>query len=213
MIKKVIGILLLQSMLLIAQNANIHHNLNVKISPEKSSIEVVDEMTIKSEILTEKFVFTLNSSLSVNIITPNLKLELTKKSFLAEDIGMDRDDAEKKSSLLLNEYTISGFNQKNDLNIKMNYSGIIDSPIEQSEENYQRGFSESPGIISEIGVYLAGSTYWVPTVEDQMVTFSLETSLPVLWRTVSQGRRTEDKIEDQSHIDIWESNSHKKKCF
>ncbi len=61
---------------------------------------------------------------------------------------MDRDNAEKKSSLLLNEYSISGFNQKNDLNIKMKYSGIIDSPIEQSEENYQRGFSESPGIIS-----------------------------------------------------------------
>ena len=213
MIKKIIGNLILLSMILVAQNANIHHSLNVKIVPEKSSIEVIDEMIIKPEILNEKFVFTLNSSLSVNIITPNLKLELTKKEFLADDIGMDRDDAEKQSSLLLNEYTISGFDQKKDLNIKMNYSGIIDSPIEQSEENYQRGFSESPGIISDIGIYLAGSTYWIPTIEDEMVTFTLETSLPPLWRTVSQGKRTEDKIEDQSHTDIWESNSPQEEVF
>ncbi len=41
----------------------------------------------------------------------------------------------------------------------------------------------------------------------------METSLPVLWRTVSQGRRTEDKIEDQSHIDIWESNSPQEEVF
>ncbi len=50
MIKKVIGILLLQSILLIAQNANIHHNINVKISPEKSSIEVVDEIISSRDI-------------------------------------------------------------------------------------------------------------------------------------------------------------------
>ena len=213
MIKKIIGILLVQSLVLLAQSANIHHNIKAKIFTEESAVSVVDDLTIKSEILQEKFVFTLNHSLDLDLLTPELKIELTKKSFPANDIGMDRDDSEGTSTLLLNEYSISGFDKNKDLNIKLMYSGKIDSPIEQTEENYQRGFSESPGIISELGVYLAGSTYWVPTVKDQLVSFTLTCELPDLWRSVSQGKRTEDKIENMKHTDVWDSNTPQEEIF
>ena len=176
---------------LFAQSPNIHHELYVKIIPELSFIEVVDTVTVNSKILGDRFSFTLNEAFNVELLTNELNVELTRKSFPAEDIGMDRDDAEAENKLLLNEFTISGIDKNKDLSFKLKYSGTINSPIEQSEENYQRGFSESPGIISELGVYLAGSTYWIPTVEDEMVSFNLTTELPLLWRTVSQGERTE----------------------
>ena len=185
MIKKIIGLFLVFSIIVFAQETNIHHDLKVKIVPNESSIEVVDEITLKSGFVKTDFIFTLNELLKVELLSTELKLEMTKKSFSSNDIGMDRDDTESEAKLLLNEYKISGFDEKTNSKIRLKYSGKIESPIEQSEENYQRGFSESPGIISELGIYLAGSTYWIPTVEDEMVTFNLMTELPSNWKTVS----------------------------
>ena len=74
-----------------------------------------------------------------------------------------------------------------------------------SAENYARGFSESPGIISDIGVYLAGSTYWVPYFNDDLITFNLTAKTPAGWKTVSQGTRTKDEDVNGVHIDRWES--------
>jgi aminopeptidase N len=196
-----------------AQSTNIHHELNVKIIPQQSFIEVVDDVTVNSRILGDRFSFTLNEAFNVELLTEGLNVELTKKSFPAKDIGMDRDDAKSEIKLLLNEFTISGIDKNNDLNFQLKYFGTINSPIEQSEENYQRGFSESPGIISALGVYLAGSTYWIPTVEDQMVSFNLTTELPSIWRTVSQGERIRDDVLDETHVDTWKSLTPQEEVF
>jgi hypothetical protein len=211
--KRILLLLTLLTFSLSAQNADIHHVLNVKIEPSESYIEVLSNITIKTNLLDENLTFTINEALNLELLSEDLTLELTKKSFIAHDIGMDRDDAKSKSSLRLNEYKITGFNNKADLTVKLRYFGRIDSPIEQSEENYQRGFSESPGIISDLGVYLAGSTYWVPSFYEEMVTFNLTTELPVLWRTVSQGKRTLDTIIDEKHIDTWNSPTPQEEIF
>lgn len=213
MIKKTIFILITFTFTFFAQQTNIHHNLKTKLDPTTSYIEVVDEILIKTPLLKDKLIFTLNESLFVEEISDNVQLKVIKRSFPAKDIGMDRDDANSKSDLILNEYAISEFDNTTDLIFTIKYSGKIDSPIEQSEENYQRGFSESPGIISNLGVYLAGSTYWVPTFEDEMVSFNLTTELPTLWRTVSQGKRIEDKVEGEIHIDIWNSPTPQEEIF
>ena len=204
---------ILFSAILIAQQTNIHHNLKTKIDPSQSYLDVVDEITVKTPLLKDKLSFTLNESLFVETVSDNVKIEVTKRSFLAKDVGMDKDDVESESKLLLNEYTILDFDKTADLTFTIKYSGKIDSPIEQSEENYQRGFSESPGIISDLGVYLAGSTYWVPTIDDELATFNLTTKLPSLWRTVSQGKRIEDKVEGEIHIDTWESPTPQEEIF
>jgi hypothetical protein len=196
-----------------AQNTNIHHELNVKIIPQQAYIEVVDDVTVSSKILSDSFSFTLNEAFNVELLTEGLNVDLTKKSFPAKDIGMDRDDTESESKLHLNEFTITSIDKNKDLSFKLKYSGTINSPIEQSEENYQRGFSESPGIISALGVYLAGSTYWIPTVEDQMVSFNLTTELPSLWRTVSQGKRIRDDVLEETHVDTWESPTPQEEVF
>jgi len=85
--------------------------------------------------------------------------------------------------------------------------------MEQSEENYQRGFSESPGIIDTIGIYMAGSTYWVPVFEDKLMTFTLTTELPKGWKNVTQGKRLLDEIKSDKHIDTWVCNSPQEEVF
>lgn len=205
--------LLVFSVSLFAQETNLYHNLKVNINPSNSSIEVVDELMVNSVLLNEELSFTLHDNFSVELLTKGLKLEIIKQSFPANDIGMDRDDAESESTLKLNEYLVTGFDKEKDITLKLKYSGKISSPIKQSEENYQRGFSESPGIISDLGIYLAGSTYWVPTFEDEMVSFNLTTELPEGWKNVTQGKRTDEKTENGIHTDTWDSPTPQEEVF
>ncbi len=212
-IKKIFIALLVFAFSLFAQEAKIHHKLNVKINPTESKINVVDQITFNKTFLIKDIEFSLNENMGLKLISKDAKISLIEKAVMLEDIGMDRDNAEEKSSLKVNKYVISDFIPNADLKIIIEYSGKIESPIKQSEENYQRGFSESPGIISDLGIYLAGSTYWIPTVKDELVSFELTTELPKDWKTVSQGKRTEDKSESNFHIDTWDSPTPQEEIF
>ncbi|MCB9248579.1 MAG: hypothetical protein H6613_08540 [Ignavibacteriales bacterium] len=58
---------------LFAQQANIHHNLNVKISPETSYIEAVDEITISEKLLIDDLIFSLHENLDLQLLSGDLK--------------------------------------------------------------------------------------------------------------------------------------------
>jgi len=111
---------------------------------------------------------------------------------------MDRDIA--NSDLDLTKWEILILNDSKNCNIS--YKGKIESALEQSNANYQRGFSESPGIISSKGIYLAGSTYWIPTFPEILNTFKLTTILPEKWKSVSQGKRISHSDDGNVHTDI-----------
>lgn len=194
-----------------AQSTPYHHELNVKIIPNSSFIEVTDIVTISESQLKKELKFKLHYALEVG---QNEAITRLAEDAEAEDIGMDKDDAGSKSRLKLNVYEVLvPKDHKGDLKLTLSYKGKIDSPVEQSEENYARGFSESPGIIFEKGVYLAGSTYWVPYFNDEMVSFNLTTELPNEWKTVSVGKRTLDENNENSHLDKWESPTPQEEIF
>ncbi|MCK5343834.1 MAG: hypothetical protein KAR20_10545, partial [Candidatus Heimdallarchaeota archaeon] len=169
-------------------------------------VEVTDEIIIPESMLNKELIFTLHNALTVSILTPGLEIEKINEGINAEDVGMDREETESSEVLKLNEYRIIfPESHTGDLIVSIKYSGKIESPIEQSEENYARGFSESPGIIADIGVYLAGSTYWVPHFNDDLITFNLTSSTPTGWKTVSQGTRAKSEDVSGQHVDLWES--------
>lgn len=194
-----------------AQSPLIHHELNVVIKPDMSLLEVTDEVTIDKSLVKDGLQFKLHNALSVE---PSEMITKLDKQVDAEDIGMDLDDSGTKSDLKLNVYAIK-FSPNNSGNLKLilKYKGKIESPVKQSKENYARGFSESPGIIWEKGVYLAGSTYWVPYFGDELVSFNLTTTLPDSWKTVSVGTRTLDEKKNGQHIDKWESPTPQEEIF
>ncbi len=189
-----------------AQAPLIHHEINAQVDPITSAVMVSDEITIPADKLSGDLDFKLNSALNVSSETAGVKIEKIKEGLSAKDVGMDREETESSNELLLNEYRITvPADHSGDLKFLLKYNGEIKSPIKQSAENYARGFSESPGIISDIGVYLAGSTYWVPYFNDDLITFNLTAKTPAGWKTVSQGTRTKDEDVDGVHIDRWES--------
>ncbi|RLD39768.1 MAG: peptidase M28 [Bacteroidetes bacterium] len=194
-----ISLLLLASYFGYAQNNNaIHHVLDVQITPETSQISVIDSIF---NIDVDEMVFSLNAALTPTSFSKNVKVEQLAGEAEAKDVGMDREDNEGSSSLKLNKWKIKL--KKGSDHFVLQYSGKISAPFSEAEENYQRGFAESPGIISETGIYLAGSTYWIPTVDEKLSTYQLSTTLPDGWKTVSQGERTVEKMISGQHFDTW----------
>ena len=191
------GILILFNALAFSQaNETVNHNLFVQINPATSEITVTDSISITGDFVKE---FLLNADFTPIILSKNISLKKITDNADASDVGMDREDVDRKKGIKLSKWKIKGSAKE----FVISYKGKIESEIEQSEENYQRGFSQSPGIIDKLGVYLAGSTFWVPIFKDKLMTFSLTTELPKDWKNVTQGKRIKDEIILDKHIDIW----------
>ncbi len=212
MFKKIYIIILLFTVnALFAQKADVHHEISANVVPSESWISVIDEITLSNTEQTDELTFKLHSALTLK---DNENVVMVEEGVNARDVGMDIDDAGSKSRLKLNKYAVVlPEGHKGEFKFKLEYSGIIESPIKQSEENYARGFSESPGIISEIGVYLAGSTYWVAHFEDKMMSFNLTATLPEGWKSVAVGKRTIEKMQGSQHVDRWESPTPQEEIF
>lgn len=162
----------------------IHHELNVDLSIKGKSIDVVDSVSIPKEIVKDRtsLYFTLNSSLIP---------ESLDKSF--EIIKMPGN----KEETFFSNYTIRFSNEEQkDLIIPIKYSGIITEDISTGADEYARGFSETKGTINDAGVYLAGSTYWIPGFTETLLSFNLTVTLPVDWNVVSQGDRVVNEVFD-----------------
>jgi aminopeptidase N len=170
---------------LFAQQKYVNHNIIATVTPSESNLSVIDKITLNKGLKNTDIVFTLNSALKITKVL-NGTASLIKTEAAKNEVGMDHDQNGVEQNLKLNKYLLEVTDSKEPVTIY--YSGKIKSQLEQSEENYQRGFSQSPGIISSKGVYLAGSTYWTPTIKNQLVTFNLTAKLPDGWKTVSQGK-------------------------
>ena len=95
----------------------------------------------------------------------------------------------------------------------LRYGGIIDHPVMQYGKEQARGYSHTPGLISEEGVYLAGSSYWYPIFDVPFVTFRINAELPSGWDAVSQGVRASHNKEEQRTNVSWESPEPQEEIF
>lgn len=202
-----IGILVSFSLLSFSQNSeSVNHNLFVEINPETSEISVLDSISIDGDFEKE---FLLNANLLPVSLSKKISLIKITEDAKAIDVGMDRDDANDGNKAKLSKWQIKG--KANSFVIS--YHGEINYNIKQSKENYQRGFAESPGIIDTTGIYLAGSTFWVPVFENKLMTFTLTTELPDGWKNVTQGKRTYEEVVSDKHIDTWVCDSPQEEVF
>ncbi len=166
----------------------IHHELYVKLSIKDKSIEVVDSVTIPKEIIKD-----------MSFITFSLNKNLTPES-IDNSIAISKKP-EENTEAIFNKYTIEVNNHRqDDLLIPIKYSGSITEEISSGAAEYARGFSETNGMISDSGVYLAGSTYWVPSFDAPLLSFNLNVTLRNDWNVVSQGDRIINEISGNKRI-------------
>ncbi len=174
----------------------VNHKLFVQIDPATSGINVVDTISFSGD---QPRTFSLNAALTPVSKTPKAKLKQVGGPVSASDVGMDRDNPDDASDVKLLKWKITG----SATTVVIAYRGKIVPEKEDKQAEYQRGFSQYSGVINEKGTYLAGSTWWVPAFDDNLMTFRLTTVLPRGWKNVSQGMRTQEKTEEDKHTDTW----------
>ncbi len=178
----------------------VHHDLEVLIEPAAHRLQVVDRVDFEAAVTADgsgAFRFVLHAGLSPQVTTPGWSLERLEGPVEAGFFGINAttDTVSEKvpleAFLLVPEEGASG-------PVELRYSGQIHHELAQQGEEYQRSFSETPGIIDERGVFLAGASFWVPTFGDGLVAFDLSVGgLAPPWDVVSQGRRVRHRVDPE----------------
>ncbi len=170
----------------------VHHRLQVQFQPETHTLEVVDGMSLDGAVTADQdgaFRFVLHAGLNPRVETPGWSLEPLTGPVEAGFFGINAttdtvpDNVPLEAFRLVPEAGVSG-------PVDLIYGGEIFHPLATAGEEYQRSFSETPGIIDARGVFLSGTSFWVPSFGDGLVTFDLAVAgLQPGWDVVSQGRR------------------------
>jgi aminopeptidase N len=200
----IISIILLISMVQATNTKYVHHDLNVTLEPKKQFIRVTDIIHLSVTIKRKKIHFLLHGNLTITSKSKDIEIKKETGELKSEFFGINTAKFEIKKKIPLNHYSISFLTEPKP-SFTIGYEGKIHHPIKKIGAEYARGFSETPGIISDKGAYLAGASFWVPWFNDGLVTFKLETSIPEPWDVVSQGKRIGHEVKQDKQITIWDS--------
>jgi len=194
-----------------AQDVVFHHELTVSIDPATSHLEVTDIITIPESARSSDMRFSLHEGLSPKSLTDGISIEETSIDSGAADKGMDQEDY---SAVIKNShYRILSDDGSSPESLTISYAGKINHPVKQAKQEYARGFSQSPGLIDPQGVYLSGSTHWIPSFDEEYVTYKLTVLSPTGWRSVSQGKRTAFAEDNNQQLDTWEVDTPTEEIF
>lgn len=194
-----------------AQDVVFHHELEVSLNPATSQLVVNDTITIPESADLSSLTFSLHDGLSPQSLTKGITIEQTKNATSTTDKGMDQEDY--SSVIHSNHYRIVTDKDSTLKTLTLSYAGEINHPVKQSNQEYARGFSQSPGLIDPQGVYLSGSTNWIPSFDEEYVTYKLTVRSPMGWRSVSQGKRTGFAEENGRQVDTWEVDTPTEEIF
>src|SRR6267154_2963344 len=142
------------------QSPVVHHDLAVTLDPANHRLKVRDRIHVPGALVTAPFTISLNGDLRVQAESRGLKLFPIRPRVPGSQSGIDRDDHDPASRVPVNVYGVEGAIPGQELSGELNYEGVINYTARQSGGEYARAFNESPGLIEERGVYLAGSTSW-----------------------------------------------------
>ncbi len=194
-----------------AQDVIFYHELTVNIDPATAKLEVNDTIRVPGSAELSGLTFSLHENLSPQSMTAGVSIEQTSAEPGTEDKGMDQEDY---SSVIKNKhYRVVLADGAQAESLTLYYTGLINHPVVQANEEYARGFSQSPGLIDPRGVYLSGSTHWIPSFGDEYVTYKMTVKSPGGWRSVSQGKRTDFEESTGFRTDVWEVDTPTEEIF
>ena len=194
-----------------AQDTVVHHELTVRIGPSTAQLDVTDTISIPEGMSVKGLTFSLHEGLSPKSLTAGVSVEPIGEQAAVADKGMDQED--HSSVIRQTQYRLVVDKVPEQRQLTLHYHGKIHHPVTQIEQEYARGFSQSPGLIDEQGVYLAGATHWVPSFGEEYLTYRMTVRSPAGWKTVSQGRRSTSLDDEGGHVDTWEVDTPTEEIF
>lgn len=176
-----------------AQAAPVHHDLKVSISPAAGRLDAEDTVTLPAPAT--YYVFSLHQGLRPSASAGKLEPLTAEKAVAAYGINFSSNSTPMETYRLTAGKAFRSF--------RLKYAGAIAHPLGEQVEEYSRSFSETPGIISADGCYLAGSSGWYPFTSGGLVTFRLETALPAPYDSVAGGDRIVHRTDGATAITAW----------
>lgn len=174
----------------------VRHGLTVTLAPGEHRVEVIDEITLPpsaGQMVGSRVPFTLHAGLAPRASGEGWSVETARED---ERLGGEWPVPVEHWVLVRTDAA--------DASPVVAYGGPIHHPIEVEERDYQRSFSETPGIIDGRGAFLAGSTAWIPDFGRSIGGFTLAVGgLPEGWDVVSQGRREVTKNDGGTRRVTW----------
>jgi hypothetical protein len=155
--------------------------LDVSLVPDSGLLRVTASVALPAGTRAELL---LNGALK--IVKSEPALSEIPLGDVAAFLGNNASGAEPSRRVPLKRYRAEGSPGA----LKLTYEGVVRNDLTAPKEEYQRGFRETPGTIGPEGVYLAGSTFWVPSFGEALVTFRMTAKAPSGWQLVSQGDGT-----------------------
>jgi len=165
-------------------DAALHHELEVAVDPGRGQIEVTDTITLPDNKARE-LEFELHPGLSPEVLSPGVKLRSIEAG--ARAVPPARDVEAEPTKLEPSRYRIELTDGQTRFTLR--YHGRIRHTLQQGGAEYTRGFRETPGTITEQGVFLSGGSFWYPHIQDELLTFDFSLSLPRDWYGMSEGER------------------------
>lgn len=167
----------------------------------EATIDVVNSvLDVKNQISLPKYLFSKNAKSIEFYLNKNLSIKKIEGGQIENLINEDT-----LNNMYVNKYRLV-FKKTNNYNFTIQYSGIVKDDIKDSATEYARGFSETKGVISQKGIYMANSTYWLPTFNKNLLsTFKLNVNINKDWSIVSQGDRTKNEVDGDKKMITYHS--------
>ena len=184
----------------------VHHELVVQLDPVGHSLIVEDSIDLSGlePDADGIYHFVLHAGLAPELATKSWRLKPAPDGEVAPFMGIN--NAADEAQLPLESWQLTRKRRASDV-VVLRYGGVLHHPITAGEDDYQRGFSETPGIIDEQGVYLGGGSAWVPDFDSGLVSYGLEIrDLTPSWDVISQGERVEHAMPEGRRQVRWEMN-------
>lgn len=162
----------------------LHHRLNVTLDPLSQRIEVSDFIEIPEALRGQDLVFQLNENLEITASSPRVE-EVSAQSSSAGTV-INSTVSEVAPTKLYRARIPSGRGSE----FFVSYQGQINDQAEQDSAEYAQSFAATSGIISGQGVFLSAASRWIPTLDDELVSFELTVEFAdsaSTWTAVSQG--------------------------
>ncbi|MGD8311885.1 MAG: M20/M25/M40 family metallo-hydrolase [Gammaproteobacteria bacterium] len=166
-------------------SAGLHHVLEASLSPAEGRLEVVDTISRSDGGAIRVLEFSLHSGLTPAAAEPGVRLQ----EIAGDTEGQPPEgNRPRGTGPVPVRYRLELPDDR--ASVSLRYQGRIRHALRRQDEEYARGFQETPGTISPTGVFLAGYSFWYPQVAGEPVTFELALQLPPGWSGMTQGERT-----------------------
>lgn len=184
----------------------LHHDIEAEIRPQEHAIAVVDVLTVAlgTDPTHEPVGFFLHRDLALSeVSTVDRKVMWTVRDMSSLDALRayfpTLDPAQSKAYAMAKYYQLIPAGQDvlkhEQLRLRLVYRGNIFDPLTPPAPHTPEP-AQTTGVIEPRGTFLSGATFWVPHRPDGLFSFTLRTTFPEGYTSVSQGKRTMQQVAD-----------------